>query len=91
MRSMLGTGHAMAVQNNLDDVYYNTFFAGGVACGGAQTRQNHPVGDCRPTARQQREAACGTGVRAHARTVGAGLALRTAGGSLPRAMRGGCG
>ena len=37
VRSMLGTGHAMAVQNNLDDVYYNTFCAGGVACGGAQT------------------------------------------------------
>ena len=91
MRSILGTGQGMAVQNNVDGVYYNTLFAGGVACGGAQTRQNHPVGDCRPTARQQREAACGTGVRAHARTVGAGLALRTAGGSLPRAMRGGCG
>jgi hypothetical protein len=27
---MLGTGHDMAVQNNVDDVYYNTFFAGGV-------------------------------------------------------------
>jgi hypothetical protein len=27
---MLGTGNAMAVQNNVDDVYYNTFFASGV-------------------------------------------------------------
>ena len=26
MRSMLGTGHAMAVQNNVDGVYYNTVF-----------------------------------------------------------------
>jgi hypothetical protein len=24
---MLGTGHAMVVQNNVDDVYYNTFSA----------------------------------------------------------------
>ena len=30
MRSMLGTGHAMAIQNNVDGVYYDTFFAGGV-------------------------------------------------------------
>jgi hypothetical protein len=50
MRSMLGTGHAMAVQNNVDDVYYDTFFAGGVACGGAQTPEPSPASSARPHA-----------------------------------------
>ena len=48
MRGMLGTGHAMAAQNNVDSVYYNTFFAGGVACGGAQTPEPIPWGTAAP-------------------------------------------
>ena len=42
------------------------------------------MGDGRPAARRQREAACGTGVRAYALTVGAGLALRTVGDFRPK-------
>ena len=76
MRSMLGTGHAMAVQNNVDDVYYNTLFR--------RRSGLRRSTDVRTVARQQREAACGTGVRAHAQTARAGLTLRTAGDFRPK-------